>query len=67
MTRLDAKQIDALVNANKESLQPSGQSRGQPPQTRQTETMDKNTSTPSSSAKNVEPRRGPTCANYYNR
>jgi len=55
MTRLDAKQIDALLNANKETLQSSGQ----PPQTRPTEVMDKNPSTPSISDKNVE---GPASA-----
>ena len=55
MTRLDAKQIDALINANKETLQSSGQ----PPQTRPTEAMDKKTSTPSISDKNVGGRHRP--------
>ncbi|MDE2367228.1 MAG: methionine--tRNA ligase subunit beta, partial [Betaproteobacteria bacterium] len=50
MTRLDTKQIDALINANKETLQPGGQ----PPQTGQAQAMDKNSSTSSTPAKNTE-------------
>jgi methionyl-tRNA synthetase len=59
MTRLDAKQIDTLINANKETLQPtgvqpSGQPTGQSPQTGQTEAMDKNASSPTDQAKNAD-------------
>jgi methionyl-tRNA synthetase len=58
MTRLDAKQIDALVNANKETLQRGAQSNGQldgqSQQTRQTEAMDKTPSTPANPGKNAE-------------
>jgi methionyl-tRNA synthetase len=45
MTRLDAKQIEALIDANKETLQPSGQS----PQAGQAQSMDKNGSNGSGS------------------
>src|SRR5690348_5468064 len=64
MTRLDAKQIDALATANKETLQtpatpPSVQPSEQPTQTRQTKAMDKTLSTPSSPEKNVDASTAP--------